>query len=54
MQTEHPHIAALKEKHRNLDEEIAKTQAQPSSDPLEITRMKREKLALKEEIQAHA
>jgi len=45
------HVKALKEKHANLDSEISKAQASPGTDSLDITAMKREKLALKEEIE---
>jgi hypothetical protein len=44
------HLAELSEKHRLLERRIEEELARPGSDDLEITRMKREKLKLKEEI----
>lgn len=44
------HLAELSEKHKLLERRIEEELARPGSDDLEITRMKREKLRLKEEI----
>ncbi|MGH6801438.1 MAG: YdcH family protein [Methylocella sp.] len=44
------HLAELSEKHKLLERRIAEELARPASSDLEITRMKREKLKLKEEI----
>jgi hypothetical protein len=44
------HLAELSEKHRVLERRIEEELARPGSDDLEITRLKREKLKLKEEI----
>jgi hypothetical protein len=46
----HPHLHSLQAKHRQLDEIIRKEQMHPAADSGEIARMKREKLALKEQI----
>jgi len=46
-----PDLEALKAEHRRLDEEIATLFADPSSDQLEIARLKRRKLRLKDQIQ---
>ena len=46
-----PDLEALKAEHRRLDEEIATLFADPSADQLEIARLKRRKLMLKDRIQ---
>jgi hypothetical protein len=45
-------IKELDARHRDLDEEIALEVRRPSADPLHITEMKRQKLRIKEEIEA--
>lgn len=47
-----PHANTLKSRHDELDEKISDLAASPSSDDLEITRLKREKLHLKDQIEA--
>jgi hypothetical protein len=49
MDTTH-HAEALERRHRDLDEEIRNLEASPSADSLEIVRMKKRKLTLKDEI----
>jgi hypothetical protein len=44
------HLAELSEKHKHLERRIEEELARPGSSDLEITRMKREKLKLKEQI----
>jgi hypothetical protein len=44
------HIAELAEKHKLLERRIEEAVSRPSSDDLEIHRMKLEKLKLKDEI----
>ena len=44
-------LATLKAQHRNLDEKIRFLSAEPIGDQLEIARLKRQKLMLKDEIQ---
>ena len=44
------HITELQRKHRALSEAVEAAQRNPGTDDLEIARMKREKLRLKEEI----
>jgi len=44
-------LDSLKAEHRRLDEEIAALVADPCSDQLEIARLKRRKLRLKDQIQ---
>ena len=44
-------IELLKAEHRRLDEEIAALTEQGTSDQLEIARLKKRKLLLKDEIQ---
>jgi hypothetical protein len=44
------HLAELSEKHKLLERRIEEELARPGSSDLEITRMKREKLKLKEAI----
>ena len=44
------HIAELKKKHQSLSDNVEALQRTPGSSDLEITRLKKEKLALKEEI----
>ncbi len=45
------HLAELAEKHRALEEKISQEIASPGSDDIEIRRLKREKLRLKDEIE---
>ena len=44
-------VALLKAEHRRLDEEIEKLREDGTVEPLEIARLKKRKLALKDEIQ---
>ncbi|MFL6721083.1 MAG: YdcH family protein [Sphingomonas sp.] len=44
-------LEALKAEHRRLDEEIRLLSSEPIGDQLEIARLKRQKLMLKDEIQ---
>ena len=44
------HLAELSEKHKLLERRIAEKMASPSTDELEIRRLKREKLKLKDRI----
>jgi hypothetical protein len=44
-------IEALRAEHRRLDEQIAVLTAQPSLNQLELARLKRQKLRLRDEIQ---
>ena len=44
-------LALLKAEHRRLDEEIEMLRATGNCDQLELARMKKKKLALKDEIQ---
>lgn len=44
-------LEAMKAEHRRLDEEIMALSAEPISDQLEIARLKRRKLMLKDRIQ---
>ena len=44
-------LEAMKAEHRRLDEEIAALSAEPMFDQLEIARLKRRKLQLKDHIQ---
>ena len=44
-------LDALKAEHRRLDEEIAVLTAQPSLNQLELARLKRRKLRLKDRIE---
>lgn len=45
------HLEALKRKHSELEKEISFTLGRPSPDQTMLTRLKREKLKLKEEIE---
>lgn len=45
------HIAELQRRHAALDREIHDALAHPSVDDLQVTELKRKKLALKEEIE---
>ncbi|MBX3579055.1 MAG: DUF465 domain-containing protein [Rhizobiaceae bacterium] len=45
------HLEELKRKHSDLDREIDEAQAHPSTDDLEIVRLKRRKLAIKDEME---
>ena len=44
-------LDAMKAEHRRLDEEIAALSAEPLIDQLEVARLKRRKLMLKDQIQ---
>lgn len=44
-------LETLRSEHRRLDEQIAALTAQPSLNQLELARLKRRKLRLKDEIQ---
>ena len=44
-------LQALKAEHRQLDERIQLLSAEPTGDQLEIARLKRRKLMLKDQIQ---
>ena len=44
------HLAELSEKHKLLERKIQESMARPSTDELEIRRLKREKLKLKDRI----
>lgn len=44
------HVQELKKKHQTLSDNVEELQRNPGTDDLEIVRLKKEKLALKEEI----
>ena len=46
-----PDLEALRSEHRSLDEQIQALSADPGADQLEIARMKKRKLVLKDQIQ---
>ena len=46
-----PDLAALKAEHRRLDEQIKALSSEPVGDQLEIARLKKRKLRLKDQIQ---
>jgi len=45
------HLEELQRKHGDIDREIDEALAHPSTDDLEIARLKRRKLALKDQIE---
>jgi len=49
--THAPRLRSLEERHRVLDQQIGQQDARPRPDELELQRLKREKLRLKEEIE---
>jgi hypothetical protein len=49
-----PDLAALKAEHRELDEQIAALSAESAWDQLELARLKKRKLRLKDQIQQMA
>jgi hypothetical protein len=52
MNDDHPNmLEALKAEHRELDERIQLLSSEPIGDQLEIARLKRRKLQLKDQIQ---
>jgi hypothetical protein len=53
MNDDHPAgmLEALKAEHRNLDERIQMLSSEPMGDQLELARLKRRKLMLKDQIQ---
>ncbi len=44
------HLTELKKKHQNLSDAVEQAQRSPAVDDLEISRLKKQKLHLKEEI----
>lgn len=46
------HLQELNSRHRKLDEVLQEEQKRPATDSLKLSRIKREKLKLKEEIQS--
>ena len=46
----HPHLIELKRRHAHLSSEVETMQRAPGTDALAIASMKKQKLALKEEI----
>ncbi len=44
------HLAELSEKHRSLELKIQEELARPSADELQISRLKKEKLRIKDEM----
>ena len=44
------HISELKKKHDQLSDQVEKIQSHPSSDPLKVVSLKKQKLKIKEEI----
>jgi hypothetical protein len=44
------HLEALKKKHETLSEHVATLQRSPASDDIEVAKLKKQKLILKEEI----
>ena len=53
MNDDHPvvDLEALKAEHRQLDEQIQLLSSEPTGDQLELARLKRRKLMLKDQIQ---
>jgi len=49
-----PDLEALRAEHRRLDEEIAALLGAPGADQLELIRLKKQKLRLKDQIQQMA
>jgi hypothetical protein len=45
------HLAELERKHGDIDREIDQALASPSADDLEIVKLKRRKLAIKDQIE---
>ncbi|MBE0692979.1 MAG: DUF465 domain-containing protein [Aquamicrobium sp.] len=45
------HLAELQRKHGEIDRQIDEAMSHPSSDDLEIAKLKRRKLAIKDEIE---
>jgi hypothetical protein len=45
------HISELQRKHQNLSDAVEAAHRTPSVDPLEVASLKKQKLALKEQIQ---
>jgi hypothetical protein len=48
------HIASLRQKHAELDSEIDALAQKPGFDDVKLTQMKRERLAIKDQIEKHA
>jgi len=44
------HLQELKKKHKNLSEHVEVLQRSPASDDIEVAKLKKQKLMLKEEI----
>ncbi len=50
---EQPHVVALEAKHAGLDQLIAEEYRRPQPDPVVISRLKKEKLKIKEALTRH-
>lgn len=46
----HPHTQTLAQRHQSLDDRITREAARAGSNDAEVRRLKKEKLALKEEL----
>jgi uncharacterized protein len=49
---DHPHLEVLKARHREIDTRIQEEERRPSPDEEKVAKLKKDKLKLKEEIQA--
>ncbi len=45
------HIIELQRKHENLSDQVEKIQSRPSTDPLQVVTLKKQKLKIKEQIE---
>lgn len=45
------HLEELQKKHRSLEDQVVAAQRSPGTDDLQVTRLKKEKLKIKEEIE---
>lgn len=48
------HISSLKQKHARLEDRISELANHPSADPAEVSQLKKEKLAVKDLIEARS
>lgn len=47
----HPHVAALKARHHDIDDQIATEERRPAPDTARLAELKRRKLKVKEELE---
>lgn len=50
MKNDHPHLDALRKRHKDLEGKIFEIEKSPMPDPIEVAKLKKEKLRVKDEM----